>query len=158
MPIWYKKAEELAKTAVIRNNILWIKTKDSLVIYVPYSLRHELMTSAREAMVVKELEALSIANFRLQFRVALTSYYKGILKVPGAGGVQATVPMKRKLVSVPDDPAADGNGNIDAAAGAAAPPAVPPAAPAAPAGAEAGAEAPEEAPAKRGKGGGTKQK
>jgi hypothetical protein len=106
----------------------------------------------REATVVKELEALSIANFRLQFRDALTSCYEGVLKVPGAGGIQATVPMKRKLVSVPDDPAADGNGNIDAAPAAAAPPA----APAAPAGAEAGVEAPEAAPAarKRGKGGG----
>ena len=38
MPIWYKKAEELAKIAVIRNNILWIKQNGKLVIYVPYSL------------------------------------------------------------------------------------------------------------------------
>ena len=46
MPIWYKKAEELAKEASIRNNILWIKKNGKLVIFVPYSLRHELMTSA----------------------------------------------------------------------------------------------------------------
>ena len=52
MPIWYKKAEELAKIAVIRNNILWIKTKANLVIYVPYSLRHELMTSAHGDLMV----------------------------------------------------------------------------------------------------------
>ena len=31
----------------------------------------------REATVVKELEALSVANFRLQFRLALISYYEG---------------------------------------------------------------------------------
>ena len=52
MPIWYKKAEELAKHAVIRNIILWIKTKSNLVIYVPYSLRHKLMTSAHGDLMV----------------------------------------------------------------------------------------------------------
>ena len=52
MPIWYKKAEELAKIAVLRNNILWIKTKSNLVIYVPYSLCHELMTSAHGDLMV----------------------------------------------------------------------------------------------------------
>ena len=44
MPIWYKNAEELAKEAMVRNNILWIRKNDKLVIYVPYSLRLELMT------------------------------------------------------------------------------------------------------------------
>ena len=44
--IWYKKGEELAAEAVFRNNILWIKKKGDLVIYVPYSFRHKLMTSA----------------------------------------------------------------------------------------------------------------
>ena len=42
MPIWYKTAEELAKEAMVRNNILWIRKNDKLVIYVPYSLRLEL--------------------------------------------------------------------------------------------------------------------
>ena len=66
--------------------------------------------------------------------------------------------MKRKLVSVPDDPAADCSGNIAAAPAAVALPAAPDA-PAAPAGAEAGAEAPEEAPTgKRARGGTTKAK
>ena len=68
------------------------------------------------------------------------------------------VPMKRKLVHVPDDPAADCNENIDAAPATGAPPAAP-AAPAAPAGAEAWPEAQDEAsPGKRGRGGGDKNK
>ena len=44
MPIWYKKAEELAKEAAMRNNILWIKKNGRLVIYMPHSLSHELIT------------------------------------------------------------------------------------------------------------------
>ena len=52
MAIWYKKAEELAKEAVLRNNILWIKKKGNLMIYVPYILRHEPMTSAHGDLMV----------------------------------------------------------------------------------------------------------
>ena len=52
MLIWYKKAKELAKESVIRNNILWIKKKGNLVIYVLYSIRHELMTSAHGDLMV----------------------------------------------------------------------------------------------------------
>ena len=52
IPIWYKKAEELSKEATLRYNILWIKKNGRLVIYVPNSLRHELMTSARGDLMV----------------------------------------------------------------------------------------------------------
>ena len=52
MPIWYKKAEELAEEASMRNNILWIKKNGRLVIYVPYSLRHQLMALARSDLMM----------------------------------------------------------------------------------------------------------
>ena len=42
----------MSKEAILRNNIPWIKKNVRLVIYTPYSLRHELMTSAHGDLMV----------------------------------------------------------------------------------------------------------
>ena len=39
MPEWYKKAEHIANMAVIKNNIIWIKKNDKLLLYVTFKLR-----------------------------------------------------------------------------------------------------------------------
>jgi hypothetical protein len=43
MPEWYKKAENLAKMAILRNNVIWIKKDGKRMIYVPYSTRKDLL-------------------------------------------------------------------------------------------------------------------
>jgi hypothetical protein len=39
MPEWYRKAEHLAKMAIVCNNLIWIKK----MIYAPYARRKELL-------------------------------------------------------------------------------------------------------------------
>ncbi len=40
---WYKKAENLAKIAILRNNVIWIKKDGKRLIYVPYAMRKTLL-------------------------------------------------------------------------------------------------------------------
>jgi hypothetical protein len=40
---WYKKAENLAKMAVLRKNVIWIKKDGKRMIYVPYTMRRDLL-------------------------------------------------------------------------------------------------------------------
>jgi hypothetical protein len=35
MPDWYRKAEHLAKMAIVRNNVIWIKEDGKKMIYLP---------------------------------------------------------------------------------------------------------------------------
>jgi hypothetical protein len=43
MPEWYKKAENIAKMAVLRNNVICIKKDGKRMIYVPYAMRKNLL-------------------------------------------------------------------------------------------------------------------
>jgi hypothetical protein len=43
MPEWYRKAENLGKMAVIRNNVIWIKKDGKRMIYVQNTRRKELL-------------------------------------------------------------------------------------------------------------------
>ena len=43
MPEWYKKAEHIANMSVLKNNIIWIRKNDKLLLYVPFKLRQKLL-------------------------------------------------------------------------------------------------------------------
>jgi hypothetical protein len=43
MPEWFKKAEYIANMAVVKNNIIWIKKDDKLLLYIPFKLRQMLL-------------------------------------------------------------------------------------------------------------------
>jgi hypothetical protein len=47
MPEWYRKAENIAKMAIIRNNVNWIKKDGKRMIYVPYAMRNSLLFSVQ---------------------------------------------------------------------------------------------------------------
>ena len=90
-------------------------------------------------MVCQELKTMTLAVFHNELRVAMTSYYEDILKMPGASDVPNKVSYKRPLKRIAD-------GGIDVqepppATEAAAAPAAPDAAPTAPAASAASAEA-----------------
>jgi hypothetical protein len=40
---WYKKAENLAKMAILRNNVIWINKYGKRMISVPYFIRKDLL-------------------------------------------------------------------------------------------------------------------
>ena len=43
MPEWYKKVEHIANMSLMKNNIIWIKRNDNLLLYVPFNLRQKLL-------------------------------------------------------------------------------------------------------------------
>jgi hypothetical protein len=45
MPDWHRKAENIAKMAVLTNNVIWIKKEGKRMIYVPYAMRKILLFS-----------------------------------------------------------------------------------------------------------------
>jgi hypothetical protein len=107
----------------------------------------------------QELESMPLAEFHDELRLALTSYYEGIVKMEGASGINKKVAYKRpikrislEIIQDPPPPAHDADSEAaPAAAGAAAPDAAGAAAPAA-----AAAAAPP--PRKSRRGGGESQK
>jgi hypothetical protein len=51
MPDWFKKAELIANMAIVKNNIIWIKENEKLVLYVPFKLRQKLMYAVHEDLL-----------------------------------------------------------------------------------------------------------
>ena len=68
-----------------------------------------------ENVIVQGLQELPLDKFKSEFRIALTSYYEGILSMPGADGSQAKVTNKRKVVCLLADEPTEETGNNDAA-------------------------------------------
>ena len=108
-----------------------------------------------ETMARQELESMPLAEFHDELRLALTSYYEGIVKMEGASGINKKVAYKRPIKRIsleiqdPPPPAHDADSEAaPAAAGAAAPDAAGAAAPAA---AAAAAPPTPEKPAGRGR-------
>ncbi len=90
-----------------------------------------------ETMARQELESMPLAEFHDELRLALTSYYEGIVKMEGASGINKKVAYKRPIKRIsleiqdPPPPAHDADSEAaPAAAGAAAPDAAGAAAPA----------------------------
>ena len=106
-----------------------------------------------ETMARQELGSMPLDEFHDELRLALTSYYEGIIKMEGASGVAKKVayirPIKRISLEIqdPPPPAHDAEA-APAAAGAAAPDAAGVAAPAA--AAAASPATPEKPPARGG--------
>ena len=115
-------------------------------------------------MARQELESITFAVFHneLELRVAVTSYYEGILKMPGASGVLNKASYKRPIEPMADcdidvqapPPANEAAAAPDAAAAAADPPAATAAAadPPAEAASAASSSPVREKPAKGGRG------
>jgi hypothetical protein len=38
MPDWYKKAKSISNMAVLKNNVIWIKRNDKLLLYVNFEI------------------------------------------------------------------------------------------------------------------------
>ncbi len=43
MPEWFKKEEFITNMVIVKNNIIWIKKNDKLLLYMPFKLRQELL-------------------------------------------------------------------------------------------------------------------
>ena len=86
---------------------------------VTYSLSETTYARAlqTENMARKELASMPLVDFRAELRIAMTSYYEGILKLEGASGERkAVAAYKHKIRSMIPPPAAEDDGA--AAAGA----------------------------------------
>jgi len=82
-----------------------------------------------ENVARQELESMDLASFHDELRIAMTSYYEGILKMPGVSGVANKASYKRPIkrmtdgdVDVQAPPPATGAAAAPAAAAEAAPP------------------------------------
>ena len=82
-----------------------------------------------ETVARQELEKMDLALFHAELRIAMTSYYEGILKMPGVSGVVNKTSYKRPIKPMTDGdddvqapPPATGAAGDPAAAAVAAPP------------------------------------
>ncbi len=102
MPDWYKKAENLGKMAIIRNNVIWIKEDSKRMIYVPYARRKELLFAAHGDLltghdgVQKCKERLQQCYFGLNMDEDILAHTKECLKcqVTKANQFHTTTPLQ----------------------------------------------------------------
>jgi hypothetical protein len=102
MPEWYRKAENLGKMAIVRNNVIWIKKDGKKMIYVPYARRKELLFAAHGDLltghdgVQKCRERIQECYFWLNMDEDILAHTKECLKcqVTKANRFPTTTPLQ----------------------------------------------------------------